>query len=88
MNNDLLVLKNKVNEVIYNPFINLKDRVKEIKKIIADSDIYKDELAKLNTAIASLDEFENLPYGNLERIKGFNKIKSKVLKIISDLMNS
>ena len=88
MNEEILQLQQKVNEVIYNPFVNLKDRVKDIKKIIAGSDKHKAELARLDSAFELLDEFENMPYGNLERIKGFNKIKSNILKIIKDIQAS
>lgn len=85
MNDELLALQSRVNAVIYNPFINLKDQVKELKKLLGDAEEYKDQIARLDSAIASLDEFEALPPGNLERIKGFNKIKSHILKLIKDL---
>ena len=87
MNDELITLQNKVNEVIYNPFVNLKTQIKQIKKTIGDNNKYKAEVIRLDAAFNSLDEFENLPYGNLERIKGFNKIKSNTLKIIKDLLS-
>jgi hypothetical protein len=85
MNEELLALQTKVNGVIYNPFINLKDHIKDIKKILSASGSYKDEISKLDLAFNALDQFENLPYGNIERIKGFNKIKSNVLRIIKEI---
>jgi len=88
MNDELLALQSKVSGVIYNPFINLKDLAKDLKKMLAGTDKYKDEIAKLDAALISLDEFEHLPYGNLERIKGFNKIKSNILRITKELLSS
>lgn len=86
MNEELLALQTKVNGVIYNPFINLKDYIKDIKKNLTESGSYKDEIAKLDIAFNTLDQLENLPYGNIERIKGFNKIKSQVLKLIKEIL--
>lgn len=88
MNNELLTLHERVNAIIYNPFVNLKDQIKEVKKLIDNSDKFNTEIQKLEAAILSLDEFESLPYGNLERIKGFNKIKSSTLKIIKQIQES
>ena len=88
MNDELIALQNKVNEVIYNPFVNLKNQIKQIKKTIENSEKYKAEMIKLDTAVNLLDEFENLPSGNLERIKGFNKIKSNTLKIIKEILST
>lgn len=88
MNDELLTLQNRVSGVIYNPFVNLKDLVREIKKLLAGTDTYTAEIAKLDAAMASLDEFEHLPLGNLERIKGFNKIKSNILKIIKEVLGA
>jgi hypothetical protein len=85
MNQELLALHNKVNEVIYNPFVNLKDQIKEIKKVLVDTEKYNSELSKLDMAFGLLDDFEKMPYGNLERIKGFNKTKNNILKVIKEL---
>jgi hypothetical protein len=88
MNEELLALQTKVNGVIYNPFINLKDHIKDIKKNLIENGNYKDEIAKLNIAFDALDQLENLPYGNIERIKGFNKIKSQVLRLIKEILST
>ena len=86
MNDELLVLQQRVNGLIYNPFINLKDQLKEIKKLLSDEEKYSAELLKISTALNALEAFELLPYGNLERIKGFNKIKSNTLRLIKELL--
>jgi len=88
MNDELLVLQTRVNGVIYNPFINLKDQAKELKKLLSDSDKFSGEILKLDAAIIELDAFENMSYGNIERIKGFNKTKSHILKVIKDVLNA
>jgi len=85
MNDELLALQARVNGVIYNPFINLKDQIKEVKKLLS-ADKHKAEILKLDAALVSLEEFENLPYGNLERIKGFNKIKAAALRVIKEIL--
>ena len=86
MNDELLVLQQRVNGLIYNPFINLKDQLKEIKKLLSDEGKYSAELLKIAAALTALEEFELLPYGKLERIKGFNKIKSNTLRLIKELL--
>lgn len=89
MNNELLALQDRVNGIIYNPFVNLKDQVKEIKKLLlSEPEKYKAELTRLDTALGLLDEFENMPYGNLERIKGFNKIKSNIIKVTKEVLST
>lgn len=85
MNEELLALHTKVNGVIYNPFINLKDHVRAIKHLLEKTGNFEAELVKLDTALSALDQFENLPYGNIERIKGFNKVKSNILKIVKEV---
>jgi|GEM_PF-3209508 len=88
MNDQLSSFHDRVNGVIYNPFINLKDLVKEFKKSISHQDKFKSEILRLDAILVSLDDFEILPYGNLERIKGFNKMKSHLLKIIKEISNT
>lgn len=89
MNDELLALHSRVNGIIYNPFINLKEQIKEVQKLLSsDREGFKAELEKLDAAVSSLDEFEALPHGNLERIKGFNKIKSSVLRTIKTVTGS
>lgn len=85
MKDKISVLQERITGVIYNPFINLKDLIRELKKLIDDSAIHKELIVKLDAALVFLDEYESLPYGNLERIKGFNKIKSQVLRVIREL---
>lgn len=87
MNEELLALHTKVNGVIYNPFINLKDHAKALKNLLEKTGNFEPEIVKLDTALLALDQFENLPYGNIERIKGFNKVKTNILKIVKELSN-
>ena len=88
MNEELLVLQTRVNGVIYNPFINLKDQTKELKKLLSNSDKFSGEILKLEAALLELDTFESMSYGNIERIKGFNKTKSHILRVIKDILNA
>ena len=88
MSDQILAFHDRVNGVIYNPFINLKDLVKEFKKSISDQEKFKSEISRLDVILVSLDELENLPYGNLERIKGFNKMKSHILKVMKEMSAS
>jgi hypothetical protein len=88
MNEELLVLQAKVNGVIYNPFVNLKDLAGNIKNIISGSEKYGAEVIKLEAAMKALDEIETLNHGNIDRIKGFNKTKNTILKIIKELLSS
>ena len=86
MNDQLEELQAKVANIIYNPFVNLKDQIKVAKSLISKQEEYEAELARLNAAMEELETLEDLPYGNLERIKGFNKIKTRVLKLIKELL--
>jgi hypothetical protein len=85
MNDQLQVLQSKITNIIYNPFVNLKDQIKVAKSLIAKQDEFEAELARLNAAMEELELLEDLPHGNLERIKGFNKIKTRMLKLIKEL---
>lgn len=85
MNDQLQVLQTKVTNIIYNPFVNLKDQIKVVKSLISKQDEFETELARLNAALEELEILEDLPHGNLERIKGFNKIKTRMLKLIKEL---
>jgi hypothetical protein len=86
MNDELAALQSKVNGVIYNPFVNLKDLAKTLKTLVTESGNNNPEaITKLDAALLALDQFENLPTGNIERIKGFNKVKSNILKVIKEL---
>lgn len=87
MNEELSALWAKVNGVIYNPFVNLKDHVKAIKTLLSESGKYSEEIAKLDMAVNTLDQLESLSHGNIERIKGFNKAKNSILKIIKEILN-
>ncbi len=84
MNDELSAFHTKVNGVIYNPFVNLKDHTRALRQLLSEKGTFPAEIAKLDTALTELDQFENLPYGNLERIKGFNKVKSHILKVIKE----
>jgi hypothetical protein len=88
MNEDLLALHTKVNGIIYNPFINLKDQVRVIKSLLSESGKYTEEVTKLEAIVNTLDQLESLNYGNIERIKGFNKAKNTILKIIKEVLSS
>jgi hypothetical protein len=87
MNKEILsALESKVNGVIYNPFVNLKDLVKAIIAVLSETDGYTAEIERLCVAEKALDEFESLSYGNLERIKGFNKTKNTILKVVKEVL--
>jgi hypothetical protein len=85
MNEELLALHAKVNGVIYNPFVNLKDQAKAVKTILAATGQHTDEITRLDAAILALDELEALDAKNIERIKGFNKVKNQILKLIREI---
>lgn len=86
MQEQLLSLHSKVNDIIYNPFVSLKDQIKATKSALSSLKDCQEELKKLDLALNELDEFEEMPHGKLERIKGFNKIKSRVLKLIKEVL--
>lgn len=88
MTEDLLTLQLKVNTIIYNPFINLKEQVAELIKMGAKSGVTASHISRLEEIIATLDQLENLNHGSVERIKGFNKSKAGILKIIKEIENS
>lgn len=88
MGEDLLALQGKINGVIYNPFVNLKDHVRSVKALLSESGKYPEEIAKLDAAVAALDQLESLSHGNIERIKGFNKTKNNILKVIREILNT
>lgn len=86
MQQHLLSLQTKVNDIIYNPFVSLKEQIKATKLALSNLNDVDDELKKLDISLHELEEFEEMPYGKLERIKGFNKIKSRVLKLIKEVL--
>lgn len=87
MNEQLLQLQSSVSAIIYNPFVNLKDQIKQAKSLIAKQAEFSAELSRLNDSLEELEVLEDLPHGNLERIKGFNKIKTRTLKLIKELLS-
>jgi hypothetical protein len=87
MNEELQALQTKVNAVMYNPFISLKDLAKSIKNLLLDKGNYPEAIVKLDAAISSLDQLEGMDHHNIERIKGFNKAKSNILKVTKDLLS-
>ncbi|MBL7934087.1 MAG: hypothetical protein JNL60_19440 [Bacteroidia bacterium] len=88
MNEDLLALQTKVSTIIYNPFINLKEQAADLKKTLSKLGVAEGQLQKLDETIATLDQLENLNHGSVERIKGFNKAKSTILKVIKESAES
>lgn len=84
MNEDLLALQTKVSTIIYNPFINLKEQATDLKKTLTRLGAPEASIQKLNETIVTLDQLESMNHGSLERIKGFNKAKSTILKVIKD----
>ena len=84
MNEDLLALQTKVSTIIYNPFINLKEQATELKKTLTRLGAESDLIRKLEDTIVTLDQLEGLNHGSVERIKGFNKAKNTILKIIKE----
>lgn len=88
MTEDLLTLQLKVNTIIYNPFINLKEQVRELIKMGATSGVTASHISKLEEIMTSLDQLENLNHGSVERIKGFNKSKTGILRIIKEISDA
>ncbi len=88
MAEDLLTLQLKVNTIIYNPFINLKEQVAELIKMGAKSGVSSTHISKLEEIITTLDQLESLNHGSVERIKGFNKSKTGILRIIKEIEQS
>jgi hypothetical protein len=86
MNEQLLLLQLKVSGIFYNPIINLKDQAKAVLALIANKKEYSAERIKLEAAIEELEVLEDLPHGDLERVKGFNKTKTRVLRQIKELL--
>lgn len=84
MNEDLLALQTKVSTIIYNPFINLKEQATDLKKTLVKIGSPEAHIQKLNETILYLDQLESLNHGSVERIKGFNKAKNNILKIIKE----
>jgi len=87
MNQQLLIIQSKVNDIIYNPFVNLKDQINATKSFLLKQNIFTNELARLDASLEELEQLEELPHGKLERIKGFNKIKTRVLKLIKEVID-
>lgn len=85
MKEDLLTLQVKVSTIIYNPFINLKEQAAELKKTAVRSEAAPALVTKIEETILTLDQLEGLNHGSVERIKGFNKAKNTLLKIIKEL---
>lgn len=85
MKEDLLTLQIKVSTIIYNPFINLKEQAAELKKAAVRSEAAPALVTKIEETILTLDQLEALNHGSVERIKGFNKAKTTLLKIIKEL---
>jgi F0F1-type ATP synthase delta subunit len=86
MNEQLLQLQSKVSGILYNPIIHLKDQIKVAIDIISKQNDHGDELIKLQAAMEELELLEDLPHGDVNRVKGFNKIKTRVLKLIKELL--
>ena len=85
MNQSLSEIQNKVSAVIYNPFVNLKDQVKAIKNLLADKEQFAGQLQGFEQALKDLDLYEDLPYDNMERAKGFNKTKTHIIKLLKEV---
>lgn len=85
MKESLSELQNKVSSVIYNPFVNLKDQVKSIKTLLADKEQFAGQVLGFELALKDLDLYEDLPYDNMERAKGFNKTKTHILKLLKEV---
>ena len=88
MNQELLALQAKVTGVIYNPFVNLKDHAKAVKALLSEKGEYPELITRLEEAIAKLDQYEDYTYGNMDRVKGFNKTKTHIIKIIKEVLDS
>lgn len=86
MNEQLLLLQSKVSSIFYNPIIHLKDQIKAAIDLLSKHNDHSDELIRLQAAIEELELLEDLPHGDVNRVKGFNKIKTRVLKLINELL--
>jgi hypothetical protein len=86
MNEQLLQLQSKVSGIFYNPVIHLKDQIKSAIDLISNQNDHVDELTKLQASMEELELLEDLPYADVNRIKGFNKIKTRILKLIKELL--
>ena len=85
MNQSWTEFQNKISALIYNPFVNLKVQVKSITSLLADKDRFAGQLQGFEQALKDLDLYEDLPYDNMERAKGFNKTKTHILKLLKEV---